>query len=138
MNDDVLTRFVDQFTSSADPQPVEEESEENAGSFGFLRGARERALMLEFRLKDGSSVAFSYALLDRASFDRLDGIRLRFAGQEVHVKGQSLNHRSGSRARLFDAILRHKVTWIQESNRAELLQAPTGALFVDSIAVDQS
>jgi hypothetical protein len=45
------------------------------GAFGFLRGVRDRAVMLELRWKDGSVVAFAYAWLERAGFDPSEGSR---------------------------------------------------------------
>jgi hypothetical protein len=134
MNDEVLTRFAERFATAAEPQAAESEQEENAGAFGFLRGARERALMLEFRLKDGRALALSYALLDQASFDPSDGIRLKFSGQEIRLAGRLLNERSGPSAPLFDAIVRHRVTWIKESSRAELLETRPNVLIVESIS----
>jgi hypothetical protein len=136
MNDEVLTRFADRFAAAAEPQAADSEQEVNAGAFGFLRGARERALMLEFRLKDGNSKAYSYALLDRATFDASDGIRLRFSSEEVRVTGQALKGGSGSgAASLFELILRHKATWIQESSRADYLQTQPGSPIVESISI---
>lgn len=136
MDADVLTRFADRFAQTAESLVAEEGQEENARAFGFLRGARERALMLEFRLKDGRVVALSYALLDRATFDPSEGIRLRFAGEEVRIAGQALNERLPSGVQpLFELVLRHKATWIQESSRADFLQAQPGSPIVELISI---
>jgi hypothetical protein len=78
---------------------------------------------LEFRLKDGNSTGLSYALLDTASYDPSEGIRLRFGSQEVLIIGQHLNGIAGHGARLYEAILRHRVNWIRESGRGERMAA---------------
>ena len=44
----------------------EAEALQDLGAFGWLRGVRDRAVMLELRQKDGGIVAFPYAWLERA------------------------------------------------------------------------
>lgn len=132
MADDVLTRLTERFgakpTTAEDENPVESD----AGAFGFLRGARDRGLMLEFRLKDGRVCAYSYSLLDRLVYDPSDGLRLRFAGQEVHVTGRRLNERNSSIS-LVEAVIRHRATWIKEASRADGFAATASDILVDSI-----
>ncbi|MBL9081838.1 MAG: hypothetical protein JNK76_08545 [Planctomycetales bacterium] len=50
------------FSTSA-PEP---EATEDYAVFGWVRGVRERSLMLELRLKDGSVTSFGYAWLKKA------------------------------------------------------------------------
>ena len=118
MNDKVMMRFSDRFAAKPAAEPEPEAEVISLGAFGYLRGVRDRALMLELRLKDGCVHALSYSLLDRATLDPSDGLRLRFVGQEVHITGQRLNDRS-SGIGLFEAIVRHRATWIQEASRAD-------------------
>ncbi len=103
------------------------------GSFGWLRGVRERAIMLEFRLKDGRITAFSYAWLERASFDPSKGITLRFAGTEVHIIGRNLDSEPRPTVQLFSGIVRHRVPWIAESSAAALMAADRNQLAIESI-----
>lgn len=70
MNDSVLKRY----TGALAPIGAREDSLENGndriddlGCFSLLRGIRDRAPMIEFRLKDGRSVAYDYTLLRKVS-----------------------------------------------------------------------
>lgn len=78
--------------------------------------------MLELCKKDGSSIALSYSVLDRAVFDLSDGVRLRFPGVDVHIVGRRLNDSVDRCLRLYELLLRHRVTWIQEASRADTLE----------------
>ena len=60
------------------------------GTFGLLRGVKERAVMLNLKLKTGDDDAFTYALLERVTFDRSTGIILRFPGVQVTLFGRNL------------------------------------------------
>lgn len=113
---------------------IDSDSEASVLAFGYLRGVRDRSAMLELRRKDGASVAFSYTLLDRASFDPSDGIRLSFPGTEVHLVGRRLNDPADRGLKLYELLLRHRVTWIQEASRADALEMRSGA-FVERIVV---
>lgn len=136
MSDKILARFSERLNPESGALAREQEPEEiSSGAFSYLRGVRDRALMLELRFKDGSAVALSYSLLDQASFDPSEGIRLRFPGQEVLIVGQRLNEGRG--AGLFDAIVRHRALWIAEASRAELLEGRTAGPMVESIALEK-
>jgi hypothetical protein len=132
MNDEVVARFAERFAVKPALAADEAPAEESTGAFGFLRGARDRALMLELRFKHGEIHAFSYSLLDRLSFDPSDGLRLKFAGQEVHIMGQRLNDRS-SGIGLIDAVLKHRATWIQEASRADAMAPFAAGPLIESI-----
>lgn len=136
MSDNPKTAFASRFASEPPSVVIEPEAEENLTAFGYLRGVKERALMLEMRLKDGSSVAYSYALLDRASFDPSDGIRLHFPRTEIVIRGRGLNQPAGPGAKLFDLLLRQRVTWIQEASRGDVLSQRTEKTIVEAIAID--
>lgn len=48
-----------------------DESEiDDLGTFGFLRGSRERATMLELRRKNGNILALAYGYIDKAEVER--------------------------------------------------------------------
>jgi len=111
----VLQKFV---TRRGEATPPEEETEltDDLGAFGWLRGVRDRAIMLELRRKDGRVLAFAYAWLERSELDPSDGITLHFAGRTVRITGRNLNAEVRPNVRLFDGILRHRVPWIRESD----------------------
>lgn len=106
---------------------------EDLGAFGWLRGVRERALMLELRRKDGSIRAVGYAWLERVEFDPSEGITLCMPGAEIRIKGRNLNSELRPFVRLFEGITRHRVPWVQETDRTEALQAATGVTIIETI-----
>jgi hypothetical protein len=136
MNDRPPVRFTDRFAPPP-PQAAEDDPQDEVGAFGFLRGVRDRALMLELRFKDGGAVAVTYALLDRVTYDASDGIRLYFPRWQVRIVGRSLNESHAGRMRLFDAIQRHRATFIQEASRADLMEARPGVPVVETIIVSE-
>jgi hypothetical protein len=117
---------------SPETQP-ESEGADDLGAFGWLRGIRSRAPMLELRRKSGNILAIGYGWLERVEFDPSEGITLSFAGQRIRIRGRNLNTESRPTVRLFEGIARHRVTWIQESDRAGSIEAPDHATIIDSI-----
>lgn len=116
------------------PRDGDEETPADLGAFGWLRGVRDRALMLELRRKDGSIVAFPYAWLERAEFDPSDGITLRFGPQKVKITGRNLNADARPNVRLFAGIVRHRVPWIQEADEPATMLAGKGAVVIEDIS----
>ncbi|MBK8915560.1 MAG: hypothetical protein IPM64_13355 [Phycisphaerales bacterium] len=114
-----------------------EQSETDAcddlGAFGWLRGIRDRAVMLELRRKDGSIVAIGYGWLERVAFDPSEGITLSAAGQKIRIRGRNLNAEVRPSVRLFQGIARHRVPWVSEADRSVGLQAGDRDTVVDSI-----
>ena len=136
MNDSVFK----QFTSRATAAPVRDEAEMDAvddlGVFGYLRGVRDRAVMLELRKKDGSVTAFGYGWLERIEFDPTDGITLRFAGQTVKIVGRNLNVETRPNVRLLDGLVRHRVPWIREAAGTELSAASRSDSIIEEIQIE--
>ena len=136
MNDRILDRYgpsraeVGTGTGSAAP---ETEAADNLGAFGFLRGARERATMLELRRKDGNILAVGYGWLDRAEFDPSDGITLHVGGQTIRIKGRNLNIECRPEVRLFSAICRHRVPWLQEADEPARMETDGEGTLIESI-----
>ena len=64
MKDNVLQHFAGRAANSSTGSEQDGEGAEDYGAFGWLRGIRDRALMLELRKKDGSIIAFGYAWLN--------------------------------------------------------------------------
>lgn len=112
---------------------ADDDASDDLGAFGFLRGTRERATMLELRRRDGSIRAVSYAWLERAEFDPSDGIALRINGQTILIKGRNLNVECRPAVRLFSAICRHRVPWVQEADGPAQIETGERATIVESI-----
>lgn len=131
---------IEHYTSRVAPRaPVSQESTEAAedyGAFGLLRGVRERALMLELRMKDGSSTAFSYAYLVKATYEPSEGITLHFGGSTVTIVGTHLGKEVLSGLTVFGALLRQRVPWLQEADQAASLQAEKASIIIDEIRIE--
>lgn len=109
---------------------------DDLGPFGFLRGVKDRAAMLELRLKDGNSVAFDYGWLRKVEFNPSEGLTLHFGGADtVRILGRSLNRVMTARAHLLRGILCHRVPWIKEASEPDLLQAPPEATIIEQITI---
>jgi len=132
---------LDRYTARA-PEPAKKLSAEepdaldDLGSFGLLRGMRERALYLELRLRDGSSTALNYGYLTRADFDPSHGIALNFSGVVVTICGTNLGAEIRPNVRLFQSLLRHRVPWLREADRTALLQAHPGVVIIEGITIE--
>lgn len=112
----------------------EAEGAEDLGSFGWLRGIRDRAVMLELRKKDGSILAVGYGWLERVEFDPAEGITLSVVGQKIRIKGRNLNAEVRPGVRLFEGITRHRTPWIKEANEPESMEAGDKATVIDSMS----
>jgi len=106
---------------------------DDLGSFGWLRGIRDRAVSLELRKKDGHILAVGYGYMDKAEFDPSEGITLSVAGQKIRIKGRNLNAEIRPMVRLFEGIARNRVPWIVEADRNISLLARDGDTVVDAI-----
>lgn len=133
MSDNILDRYSGRGRGGNGNGRSGETEIEDCGSFGFLRGARERAVMLELRKKDGNILAVGYGWIERIEYDPSDGITLHLAGQKVRIKGRNLNSASNPSGRLFEATTRHRVPWIQESDLTGAMTADPAATVIDSI-----
>ena len=87
MTDSVLTKY----TRKPDDSGEATEADEDLGSFGWLRGMRERATMLELRDKDGNITAIGYAYIEKMEFDPSVGITLHALGKVIKIEGRNLN-----------------------------------------------
>ena len=117
MSDKLLDKYVGKRTDSPAGTP-EGEGTEDCGAFGWLRGIRDRAIMLEIRHKDGRITAFGYAWLDLVEYDPSEGITLKFSGKSVKIVGSNLNAEIRSNIRLLDGIIRQRIPWITEMSGA--------------------
>ena len=110
MTDSVLTKY----TRKPDDSGEATEADDDLGSFGWLRGMRERAVMLELRDKDGNITAIGYAYIEKMEFDPSAGITLHALGKVIKIQGRNLNTEVRSNVRLFQGLTRHRVPWVQE------------------------
>jgi hypothetical protein len=135
MIDKILKKYADQAAdqSGERARPEDIEVTDDLGSFGWMRGVRDRAVMLELRKKDGNIMAIGYAWLEKIEFDPSDGITLHTAGHPIKIRGRNLNTDLGNNVRLFEAMTRHRVSWIQEMGKTAAFKALKGATMVEEI-----
>lgn len=129
----ILARYAPPRQSESSPHGGENEGLDDLGAFGFLRGLNVRAIMLELRHKDGRLTAFPYSYLTKVEFDPSEGLTLHFGDNTVKLVGRNLNAETRTNVRLFGALVRHRVPWIQEADRATSLEAPDDAVVIEQI-----
>lgn len=121
---------------------VDEEGEEACPAFGYLRGVRDRALTLEFRLRTGNTESFPYSWLGPVSFNPSAGLLLKFTGDLVYlclIRGSNLDAVPPPRTvNLTDrGINRHRVVWVREMDEDEIRRAGEGEATIDQILLGQ-
>ena len=126
MTDRALDRF-DTSRGSAWSQSVGEDAAaaEDHEAFGWLRGSRDKAVMLQLRKRDGNIMAIAYSWIERIEFDPTEGIRLYVGGKVIRIKGRNLAAEIRPNIRLMDGLCTHRVPWIQEA-RSELATSDDG------------
>jgi hypothetical protein len=120
-------------TGEAEHAASEADAMDDLGSFGFLRGVRDRAVCLELRKKTGNITAIPYGWIEKLEFDPSEGITLYAGGARIRIRGRNLNAAIRATVRLFEGIARHRVAWIQEADEPSRLQADRNATVIDSI-----
>jgi len=133
MSADFLEKYAVRRTAPEAAVPEEVEATDDLGCFGWLRGIRDRAVMLELRKKTGNIVAIGYGWIERVEFDPSEGIALCALGQKVRIRGRNLNAEARPMVRLFEGITRHRVPWVQEAAGQELLESGRAAIVIESI-----
>ncbi len=134
MSDSVLQRYTNPRTPLAPRGELAEEgdgSTDDLGCYGWLRGMRERSPMLEFRRKDGRSIAYDYALLRKVEFDPSEGITLHFDGEIVRIEGRNLDDEPNPGIQLLRGIHSHRVPWIREMGESELVGTPEHSMVIE-------
>ena len=112
---------------------ADDDGTEDLGVFGWLRGTRDRSVMLELRKKTGDILAIGYGWIERIEFDPSKGITLKCGRQEIRIKGRNLNGEARPLVRLFQGLTRHRVPWIQEAGQGAALIADKQAPVIESI-----
>jgi len=135
MTDSILEKYTGRRPVETNPQngSPDEEGLDNLGAFGLLRGIRDRAIMLEFRKKDGNALALAYAWLESAEFDPSEGITLQFGSRKIRLIGRNLNLVGPSGIGLFTAITRHRASWVQEADEPMSWQAGENSTVIERI-----
>ncbi len=132
--DKYLTRKGNENEHDADHHAAAgDDAADDLGSFGWLRGVRDRALMLELRKKEGTIVALPYAYIERADFDPTQGITLYVMGKQVRIKGRNLNGEIRPHVHLFNGITRHRVPWVRQANGHGASTAGESETVIESI-----
>jgi hypothetical protein len=135
MKGNLLEKYTIARPEEAAKPDEQEGTPDDLGAFGYLRGVRDRALMLEIRFKDGRRRALGYAWLHDVEFDPSAGMTLHFGGRKVKITGRNLNRELKPSICLFDAIVRHRVPWVQEAAAPAAMQAAREDLVVDRIEI---
>jgi hypothetical protein len=112
---------------------TDSETADDLGAFGWMRGVKDFARMIELRKRDGNILAVGYGYLDRAAFNPSEGITLSVAGRTIRISGRNLNAEVRPTVRLFEGITRHRVSWIREAQQGEALAAAEDETVVDMI-----
>lgn len=135
MNGSVLKQLTSR-PAGAIPNNTEGDGIDDLGDFGWLRGIRDRALMLSLYKKDGSVMAFGYAWLERIEFDPTEGATLRFGNQTVKIIGRNLNAEARPSMRLIEGLSRHRVPWVKESDTAAARAAHNHATVIEELRIE--
>lgn len=108
-----------------------EELEENIESefWGIERILSRMALMLDLRLKGGRFLALPYSYMTKIQFDPSEALEIFVSDLHIKIRGRNLH-------KLYSYLLRHKVTFIQESLTSNDLIDETET-FVREITVAQ-
>jgi hypothetical protein len=138
MTDRQLGRFTRGIApDSGDSDPSEAAGAESLGCFGWQRGnSRERPIMLELRRKDGHVMAVGYAWIERIEFKPEEGILLHLGERVIRITGSGLNSEVRPGVKLLDGLIRQRVPWIMESDRASHLSGAHDRAVVDRIVCD--
>jgi hypothetical protein len=120
--------------------PQNESDEAACPAFGFLRGTRDRALMVEFRLATGDTVTLPYSWLGPVRYNPSVGLLLKFTGDVVTlvlIRGSNLDAAvAGGVVNLTDRGLhRHRILWVREMTADETRAAGKAEPTVDAIQV---
>src|SRR5580693_3667142 len=87
-----LKKYASRFGEEAELGATSDlEGTENLGNYGFLRGARDTAEMLELRKRTGNIRAIGYGWIQKVDFDPSAGITLFVGNETIRIQGRNLN-----------------------------------------------
>lgn len=125
MSDRILPKYLSRDIETTGAA-VEPDAAEDLGAFGWLRGIRDRAIMLELRKRTGNILAIGYGWIEKIEYDASEGITLHALGQKFRIKGQNLNAEIRPSIRLFEGLCRHRVPYIQEASSGDKFKVVKG------------
>ena len=119
-------------TVAAEAAEVETAPAETEEAYSHLAADRHQKVMLELRLASGNAEALSYSYLVKVRFDPSRGIFMDFSGYRLTIAGRNLRP-------LFEALVRHRVAYIQETEEFQAeARYGTAATVVTRIAVEEA
>jgi hypothetical protein len=101
-----LSRGIPEVNQIATPVMDSADEVGATSTYGWLRGVKERSVMLELRLLNGSFRSLAYAWLFDVKFDPSLGIELDFGSVKAKIEGRNLRP-------LHELIQRHRAVWVQ-------------------------
>lgn len=113
----------------------EEVDVEDFEAFGWLRGVKDRAIMLQLRKRTGAILALPYAWIEAVEFDPSVGIIISSASHRVEIRGQCLNAEGHARASLLGGITSQRVLWISECDRGPINVSALDRPHVNEVAI---
>ncbi len=116
--------------------------EASCGAFGYLRGIRDQAASVEFRLRDGNSVWFPYGWLGTWKYNPSEGLLLKFSGDLVYlvlIRGSNLDQplKEGAINLTHAGFQRHRVLWVREMSEEDIRQVGETGPTIDSIEIGE-
>jgi hypothetical protein len=122
------------------PEVKADSDEDSCPAFGFLRGQHEKAVLVEFRLRNGNSEWLAYSCLVSFRHNPSAGLLLRFTGDVVTlvlVSGSNLDVPVGEgTVNLTDrGLQRHRVTFVREMDEEELRKTGDSGPTIDAIDI---
>jgi hypothetical protein len=111
-------------------------------AFGYLRGIRDGATSVEFRLRDGNSMFFPYGMMGPWKYNPSEGLLLKFSGDIVYlvlIRGSNLGKplSEGSINLTQAGLQRHRILWIAEMTKEEIQQVGETGPTIDSIDIGE-
>jgi hypothetical protein len=132
-DNNILKQLTSRGAGGQTPNDNEADVVDDLGSYGFLRGVKDRAVMLSVYKKDGSATAFGFSWLERVEFNPSSGLLLHFMGQTVKITGRNLNAEIRPNVRLFDGLCRHRVPWVKEADGPTAMVSAKHSPIIESI-----
>jgi hypothetical protein len=121
-------------------QPTESDEDE-CPAFGYLRGIRDRALAVEFRLRTGNREYFAYSHLASWRYNPSLGLLLKFTDDVltlVLIRGSNLDALVNGSINLIDrGLQRHRIVWVREMEEVELRRPEKGEPTIDRITITE-
>ncbi|MEM7205336.1 MAG: hypothetical protein AAF628_34085 [Planctomycetota bacterium] len=134
MGDEVLRRYATRLETEGPAAVLEPDAIDDLGCFGWLRGARERALFLELRKASGDSLAIACGLIETVAFDPSEGITITAGVTVARICGRNLAVELRPGIQLHQGLLRQRISWVQEAGESAATLAPEGECVVEQVA----